>query len=187
MKKIIFPILMILFVIGGAVGADFIKNSGGDPKPSGDSHGKKSADNHAKKKSQDGKSDKKKKSDKKSAKKDDGHGEEASGDTNTYLKFKRQFVVPVMKSGAIEALVIVNINLELDEHAPDNVYSFEPKLRDAITRELLGLSNRGVFGDNLTSAESYESIREKLLSASKGVIEEGISDILILDIARQEQ
>ena len=200
MKKFLAPLLMILFVISGAVAADFIKSSGGEQKASSDGHDKTTADKHAKKKDHGASSDKKKsghekkkKSHKKSAKKDshgkkdNGHGDATSGDTNTYLKFKRQFVVPVMTAGAIEALIIINLNLELDDQAPDNAYSFEPKLRDAITRELLGLSNRGIFGDNLTSAGSYEEIRQKLLTACRYVIKEGITDILILDIARQEQ
>ena len=69
----------------------------------------------------------------------------------------------------------------------DSVYSLEPKLRDALTRELLSLSNKGVFGENLTSAESYEDVRRTLLSAVTAITPEGIQDILILDIARQEQ
>lgn len=205
MKKIIFPILMILFVVGGAVAADMVRNGGGDasattsdhkPKKSKkkDSHAKdkghgKKDDGHKKpdKKKKDdghGKKDKKKKD---SHGKSDGHGDASSADTINYLKFKRQFVVPVMHEGTIEALVIMNINLELGDDAPDYAYSFEPKLRDAITRELLGLSNDGIFGAQLTTANAYETIRQRLLEACQAVLTEGISDILILDVARQEQ
>lgn len=186
MKKILFPILMILFVIGGAVAADFLKNSGGDSAAE-DSHApkKKNAKDDDQGKA---KKDKKKKKSKEKGKDKDGKGKTSSrsGDVS-YLKFKRQFVVPVMTQGKIDALVIMNLNLELSSEAPDNAYSLEPKLRDAITRELLALSNEGVFGANLTSAESYENVRRTLLSASKAVLPDGIQDLLILDIARQEQ
>ncbi len=171
MKKILFPLLMILFVVGGAVAADFFR---GSDKPA-------DAAEHSS-----GKADPSKKS---SDKKDKGHDsakENVSTDVS-YLKFKRQFVVPVMDHGKITALVIMNLNLELNSDAPENVYSQEPKLRDAITRELLALSNDDVFGENLTSAESYETLRSTLLRAAKGVLPEGIQDVLILDIARQEQ
>ena len=198
MKKILFPILMIFFVIGGAVAADFMKRSasdgGGDEthamskkdkKKSDYGHGKGKGDGHDK--------DKKSKKDKK--KKDKGHGKSKGdhdgssygSDEISFYKFKRQFVVPVMTQGKIEALVIMNLSLELNSNAPDNVYTLEPKFRDALTRELLRLSNKGVFGDALTSVESYEDIRSTLLSAIKSVVTEGIEDILILDIARQEQ
>lgn len=186
MKKILFPILMIVFVVGGVVAGDFVKNMGRDssasdahkPKSKLDSHGKpeKKTDGH-------GKASKPKKKSK-----DGGHGEDASPSGEvSYLKFKRQFVVPVMSNGKIDALVIMNLNLELDSNAPDNTYLLEPKLRDAIMRELLALSNDGVFGKDLTSVETYENIRRTLLSASKGIIPDGIRDILILDMARQEQ
>jgi hypothetical protein len=51
----------------------------------------------------------------------------------------------------------------------------------------LALSNAGVFGKNLTSSESYETVRSTLLSACEAILPNGIKDILILDIARQEQ
>ena len=202
MKKLLFPLLMIFFVIGGAVAADFVKRTGsaGDTdkahasdkkhkksakKKDGHKGDKKKGDSHGK----DKKSKDKKSKDKKKKKKDKGgHGEEsyASNDVS-FFKFKRQFVVPVMTRGKIAALVIMNLSLELNSEIPENIYTLEPKLRDALTRELLSLSNKGVFGANLTSAESYEDVRRTLLSAVTAVTPEGIQDILILDIARQEQ
>ncbi|MEP6342134.1 MAG: hypothetical protein ABJ275_02380 [Maricaulaceae bacterium] len=209
MKKIIFPILMILFVIGGVIAADFVKrsaSSGGDGEAHAESKkDKKKADKgHGKDDKGHGKDDKghgkdkkskkdKKKKDKK--KKDKGHkkgkgdhgGDSYDSDALSFYKFKRQFVVPVMTQGKIEALVIMNLSLELNSDAPDNIYTLEPKFRDALTRELLTLSNKGVFGENLTSVESYEDVRSTLLSAVKSVTIEGVQDILILDVARQEQ
>ncbi|NNC37701.1 MAG: flagellar basal body-associated FliL family protein [Acidimicrobiales bacterium] len=197
MKKILFPVLMIVFVVVGGLAGDFLRNgSSGEEadnqaRKSDHTKSKKKDDGHSKK--DDG--DKKKKSDKKSKDKKKKDGKDAKGDDgssyaggeNVYLKFKRQFVVPVMQEGAIEALVIMNLNLEMNDNAPENAYSYEPKLRDAIMRELLALSNAGVFGADLTSAESYEKIRENLLTACQDVIKEGIDNILILDVARQEQ
>lgn len=173
MKKIIFPILMILFVVGGAAGANFLRNASvakaADAHSSGDgseAHGKE--DSHGKKDKEDGES-------------------KGGGADVTYMKFKRQFVVPVMRRDKIDALIIMNLNVELNDDAPSNIYNYEPKLRDAIMRELLSLSNDNIFGENLTSAESYETLRGTLLTAAKAVLPEGVQDILILDIARQEQ
>ncbi len=181
---------MIIFVVGGAVAGDFFKNRNADTAA-------ESAHKSEKKVKKTGRHDKEKPSHKKDKKekKDKGHGKNKGGHGDapydfgeiSYLKFKRQFVVPVMTHGKIDALVIMNLNLELNDNAPENTYSLEPKLRDAITRELLSLSNAGVFGESLTSSESYETVRSTLLSACKAILPTGIKDILILDIARQEQ
>jgi len=194
MKKIIFPILMILFVIGGAVAADLLKSSSSaNAAESADNHKKKVAKkatktgDHGSDKDAKGKKPKERKS-KAHAKEKGGHGKDTadSGDVE-YLSFKRQFVVPVMTHGKIEALVIMNLSLELKPGERDNAYNLEPRFRDAITRELLDMSNTGVFGANLTSAENYETLRSTLLTATKVILPDGIQDILILDIARQEQ
>lgn len=172
-KKLIFPLILMVAVVGGAIAADAMRSGGTvDPTAGDASH-------------ESGKNKSNKNDDSKGKDKTDGEG--SSGDNVSYMKFKRQFVVPVMRKGKIDALVIMNLNLELNEKAPDNVYSLEPKLRDAITRELLSLSNNDVFGDSLTSAETYETLRATLLTAAKEVMPEGIRDVLILDVARQEQ
>lgn len=199
-KKILFPLFLMIAVVGGAVAADFLRSQGGASasheaeKPKKAKHDKKAdkdkKDSHGKSKDDDhGKS----KKDKKKKKKDKGHGDSDGksdaygGGSVSYLKFKRQFVVPVMDKNKIDALVIMNLNIELDKDAPSNVYNMEPKLRDAIMRELLALSSDDIFGENLTSAESYQTLRSTLLRASKSVVTEGVRDILILDIARQDQ
>lgn len=182
MKKLIFPILLILVVIGGAVGGDFLKTRANA------SHVEAHADASSEPRKKAGQGDvsnkKKKEGHEKSGKQKEGLP--YTSETEQYLKFKRQFVVPVMLDGRIDALVIMNLNLVLGSDAPANAYSLEPKLRDALTRELLNLSNQGVFGEGLTSAKNYEVVRKTLLSASQSVMPDGVKDILILDIARQE-
>ena len=189
--KILFPVMLIVVVILGGVGADFLRsNSGGDDTSHAsakDDHGKpskKAKDDHGKK--DDGHSKKKKKKKKKKG----GHGDEDAGTSSgamSYLTFKRQFVVPVVKKGKIESLVLLNLNLELNEAAPEDVHSFEPKLRDAIMRSLLSLSHNGAFTGDLTNTETYDQIRDNLLSSVKHVIANGIESVLILDISRQDQ
>ena len=188
MKAILTTLILIFAVIGGAVGGDFMKSRKTDALSASVSHSSKD-DKKSDKKKGDKKDDKKK--DKKKDKKGDKKKGDKGGDYDTggiaYLKFKRQFVVPVLERGRIDSLVIMNFNIELNDEAPDNVYSYEPKLRDAFMRELLSLSNDGMFGDQLTSPETYDVIREKILGASYSVVPSGIKDILILDIARQDQ
>ncbi len=188
--KILFPVMLIAVVILGGFGADFIRGKSGgdahaeDAKASKNNHGKSAKSDHGKKNDGHGKKKKKKKG---------GHGADDDDDDSagssaiSYLKFKRQFVVPVVKGGKIESLVLLNLNLEIGDDAPENIHSFEPKLRDALMRELMALSHNGLFTGDLTNTKTYDHIRENLLSATKHVLEAGVKNVLILDLSRQEQ
>ncbi len=174
MKSIISGVITIVFVVGGVVGADFLK---ADPVPAG-------AADHAEKKGDDGQGkDGKKKDDH-----GDGYGEEEADNSGAryYFDFSRQFVVPVVDYGKISALVIMDITLELDQSDSDGMYTLEAKFRDALMRELLSLSNDGAFSGQMTDPAKYDMISKRLLKASRTVRDE-VKAVLILDIARQDQ
>jgi hypothetical protein len=194
MKSILKLIPLIIAIILGAVGADFLKQSkleGSSAESSETSskakidakHGEK--DSHGKK--ADKGKDKKDKKDKKGKKdkKDKGHGDKSAGPS--YLKFKRQFVVPVMTDQKVGGLVLMNFSLELNDDAPTGVFTKEPKLRDAYMRVLLEMSSEGAFDGDLVSPDTYNQLRRNLLGASHRVIDEGVEDILILDVVKQDQ
>jgi hypothetical protein len=129
------------------------------------------------------------KTDKHSKSKDKGHDKSASksSDSFEFLKFKRQFVVPVVNEDRVGALVLLNIGISLSGDVKDELYQLEPKFRDAFMRELLGMSNSGYFNDELTDPQTYEILRETLLRAAKEIEKDGVKDILILDFARQDR
>ena len=190
-KKILFPVSLILAIVLGGVGADFLRNkaaagSGEDISSKSKTTASDKKKSAKKKDKAGGKKDKKKKKKKKGK---DGKDEESSAYANdiTHMKFKRQFVVPIMGNGKIRSLVLLNINLELGKDAPQNAYTLEPKLRDAIMRELLALSHEGAFSDDLTSAATYDKLRGALLDASQSVMKDGVNNVLILDLMRQDQ
>ncbi len=175
-KSVLKIAVLMVAVIAGGVGASFYK----DMSSASASASVSSKDSHSKadKKDSHGKSNK---SDKK-----DSHGKSDGGDEVTYQKFKRQFVIPVMSDKKIKSLVIMNFNLELNGDAPANSFSLEPKLRDAFMRDLLSLSNEGVFDGDFTSPETFEEIRETLLGSSRRILNDGVNDVLILDIAKRD-
>jgi len=80
----------------------------------------------------------------------------------------------------------MNFNIELNDAAPANSFNLEPKLRDAFMRSLLNLSNEGVFDDDLTSPETFDYIRETLVGASRGILSQGVENVLILDVAKRD-
>jgi len=135
------------------------------------------------------KSDKNSKDDKHSKSKDKGHDKSSSksSDDFEFLKFKRQFVVPVIGEDRVEALVLLNIGISLSGDVKEELFRYEPKFRDVFMRELLGMSNAGYFNNELTDPNTYEVLRETLLRAAKEIQKDGVKDVLILDFARQDR
>lgn len=111
-------------------------------------------------------------------------GRPASGDVMFY-KFSREFVVPILKEERVESLVILNINLEADASISQQLFKLEPKLRDNIMTTLIQLSNDGRTFETITDVESYETVRALILKNLENVIAEGIHNVLILDMAKQ--
>lgn len=103
-----------------------------------------------------------------------------------YLKFSRQFVVPVVDPTGVGALVVMDINIEVPPDVTESVYLQEPKLRDAMLNTLLSLSNKGAFNGRLLEPANIDMIRARLLEAAQSVIGEDAQGVLILSIARQD-
>lgn len=117
-----------------------------------------------------------------------GHGE-TSGAADSpygYLKFSRQFVVPVVGSAGVKSLVVMDINIEVPPEATEGAYTLEPKLRDSILGALLDLSNKGAFGEAFLDQANLENVRSELLAAAREVIGEEAQNVMILSIARQD-
>lgn len=127
--------------------------------------------------------------DKHGAKKDD-HGKAHKGDKaasgdSAYYKFSREFVVPVMRDGQVKSLVILHISLETDSATSDKLFSEELKLRDNIMTTLIGLSNDGRTLEQPTDINNYETIRSMVLMNLKDSISDGIRNVLIVDVGKQ--
>lgn len=127
--------------------------------------------------------------DKPAAKKDD-HGKAHKGDKaasgdSAYYKFSREFVVPVMRDGQVKSLVILHISLETDSATSVKLFSEEPKLRDNIMTTLIGLSNDGRTLEQPTDINNYETIRSMVLMNLKDSISDGIRNVLIVDVGKQ--
>lgn len=123
----------------------------------------------------------------KKAKKDD-HGDDHGSNKKSggsYYKFSREFVVPIMRGGQVTSLIILHINLETDSSTADKLFADEPKLRDNIMTTLIGLSNDGVTLEQPTEIQNYETIRASILTNLQESIDEGIYNVLIVDMAKQ--
>ncbi|MGB6231608.1 MAG: flagellar basal body-associated FliL family protein [Litorimonas sp.] len=179
MKAILFPLVMALSAVGGVMAGDFVHTrSAGGEAHAADAHASDKG-GHAKKADKAHGGDKGHGSSKGDDKKDGG------GETE-FLRFKRQFVVPVVEDRDVRSLVLLNIALEVSADKREDMFRMEPRFRDAFIRELLTLSDTGYFDGSLTSPDTYEAMRETLLRAAHNVDKDGVVDVLILDLSRQD-
>ena len=148
MKQFIAPIVVIAGILAGGAAGHFLKAgpaASSHDAAAGSGHESKEAqkdaaeDTHATSK-EDGHKKEKKKEDKSAG----AHGSEgdhggAADGASIFFKFSREFIVPLMKDGQVDALIIININLEAEPELSQTLFSLEPKLRDNIMTTLIGL------------------------------------------------
>lgn len=117
--------------------------------------------------------------------KDDGHGE-AGGEGADFVKLNNQFVIPVVRGGRVSALVVMSLSLEVGTGGNEYVYKREPKLRDSLLQVMFDHANSGGFDGNFTESGNMTLLRRALLEAAQQVLGPTVSDVLIIDIVRQD-
>jgi len=115
-----------------------------------------------------------------------GHGESKGDEQSGFMKFSRQFVIPVLDKSGVKSLVVMDINIEVPPDEAESVYQREPKLRDALLSALLKLSNSGAFSAKLLDQSNLDGVRAELLKAARSIIGEDAQNVLILNITRQD-
>ncbi|WP_299147428.1 flagellar basal body-associated FliL family protein [uncultured Tateyamaria sp.] len=103
-----------------------------------------------------------------------------------YFKMSNQFVVPVIKEDRVKALVVMSLSLEVPVGQKDVVYAREPRLRDSFLRVLFDHSNIGGFDGAFTNPSNLDVVRTALKTVAQRDMGERISDVLIIEIARQD-
>ncbi len=203
MKQFLAPVIVAVCILTGGMGGFFLKGTGSSAatpeKIETDAHGATDK-GHGKEKAQS-----KSEGHGGASKKDKGHGKEKEGKKDgkahgsaeaghgasdakgkSYFKFTREFIVPIMSGNRVSELVILNISLESDASLSQMLFSQEPKLRDNIMTTLIALSNDGVTFESMTAVDNYETLRSTILMNLDAVVADGIDNVLILDLAKQE-
>ncbi len=129
------------------------------------------------------------------------HAEEAAADTpeehgasaesgaeplHEYVKLNNQFVVPVMADGRVSSLVVLSLSLEVTPGQIERVYEMEPKLRDSMLQVLFDHANSGGFNGSFTDGANMVLLREALLETALRILGKDVTDVLIVDIVRQD-
>ena len=113
--------------------------------------------------------------------------EEVSPDISgvEYVDMNNQFIVPLLVDGRVDAIIVLAIGLEVIEGEVDGVMSREPKLRAAFLQSLFNHANNGGFLGNFTDYSSMETLRRELMSVARGISDRKVTDVLVLDVVRQ--
>ncbi|MEZ5715414.1 MAG: flagellar basal body-associated FliL family protein [Paracoccaceae bacterium] len=120
---------------------------------------------------------------------EEGHGDDhgAEGEaTHEYVKLNNQFVVPVVGDDKVESLVVMSLSVEVATGAQEEVYKREPKLRDAFLQVLFDHANMGGFRGAFTNSNNMDVLRRALRETARKTVGDLISDVLIVDINRQD-
>ncbi|MGL6209759.1 MAG: flagellar basal body-associated FliL family protein [Paracoccaceae bacterium] len=103
-----------------------------------------------------------------------------------YVKLNNQFIVPVLEDGRVVSMVIVSLSLEVQQGSSDQVYAREPKLRDVFLQVMFDHANAGGFRGSFTDGANLVLLREALLEMAQTTLGDIVSDVLIVDIVRQD-
>lgn len=107
-------------------------------------------------------------------------------DDREYARMNNQFVVPVMEDDQVRALMVLSLSIEVSTGGRQAVFAHEPRLRDAFLQAMFDHANRGGFSGAFTSAPNMRVLRDMLQEAADRVMAGHISDVLIIEIVRQD-
>lgn len=103
-----------------------------------------------------------------------------------YVKLNNQFIVPLLEEGRVVSMVVVSLSLEVKTGTTENVYAREPKLRDVFLQVMFDHANAGGFRGSFTDGANLVLLRKALLEAARTTLGEIVTDVLIVDIVRQD-
>lgn len=110
---------------------------------------------------------------------------EETGETE-FVKLNNQFVVPIVQSDRVAALVVMSLSLETRSGTRERVFEREPKLRDLFLRVLFDHANMGGFSGSFTRPGKLDILRQSLADVAQKELGDDVESVLITDIARQD-
>lgn len=177
MKKLLLPVLMLVFGLGGGVAAGmFTQSPAADVADETADSPEAAADDIVDE----------------DAPAEDGATEDATEDSDEtsgaveFLNMTNQFVIPLVDDGNVHGIVVMTISLEVVEGTIASVNLLQPKLRDQFLQVLFNHANNGGFDGNFTDFRYLKSLKEELLRNARVVAGRDVTDVLILDLVRQD-
>lgn len=115
------------------------------------------------------------------------HREEMSDSNIEYVKFSRQFIVPILEGTKVRSLIVADIQLEVSPGSSEQAFSREPKIRDSFLKVLYRHSHTGMLKKSMVSDRVLKELRDDLLTAAQSILGDSVLDVLITDLLRQDQ
>ncbi len=112
-------------------------------------------------------------------------GDDPDG-AHDYVKLNNQFVVPVVEDGKVVSLVVLSLSLEVELGQTAAIFEREPKIRDAFLQVLFDHANTGGFKGSFTNTTRMTVLRNALRETAQRTLGPTVSDVLIMDIVRQD-
>ncbi|MEP4194553.1 MAG: flagellar basal body-associated protein FliL [Aliishimia sp.] len=106
--------------------------------------------------------------------------------TREYVKLNNQFVIPIVEDGIVASLVVISISVEVKPGYREAIFSREPKIRDSFLQVMFDHANVGGFQGAFTDNSMLDVLRASLRSVAKRDAGDHVTDVLILEIARQD-
>lgn len=103
-----------------------------------------------------------------------------------YVRLNNQFVVPIVRNGAVRSLVVMSLSIEVNTGSNSAVFDREPRLRDSFLQVMFAHANAGGFDGSFTQAQAMDPLREALREAARRTLGPAVRDVLIVDITRQD-
>lgn len=94
--------------------------------------------------------------------------------------------MPIIKGDIVRSVAIVALSLEVAEGAKDRVFEVEPKLRDVFLQALFDHASLGGFDGAFATTENLIRMRKTLKQNAVVVLGDLVNDVLVTDIARQD-
>lgn len=168
MKKIIIPLILLLAGVGGGVGAGLMLTAPAEDEmmaenPCGDGHSVAQAPSEM-----------------------EAEPTPVALENREYARMNNQFVVPVVSNERVSSLIVMSLSIEVDTGGKEAVFAHEPRLRDAFLQVMFDHSNIGGFDGAFTESSNMRLLRQGLKDAADDIMQGHISDVLIVDIVRQD-
>lgn len=108
-----------------------------------------------------------------------------SSDVET-VAMREQFVVPIITAGAVRAMMVISLAVEVAPGETARVASRESRLRDAFLQVMFDHANSGGFDGVFTANTAMQGLRMALREAAQNIIGESARDVLITEFFRRD-
>lgn len=103
-----------------------------------------------------------------------------------YAKLDKHFIIPVIEEGAVSALVVITMAIEVEKESRDLVFEHEPKLRAEFLNVFFNHAQSGGFAGVFIHTEAMNDLRESLNAAAWSVLGDVAHQVLITSLTRQD-